>query len=97
MAVAVTAALVGMQPDLTGRLAQAYRPLTFPAGWQEVVGAVEQAGSHGRRPVVLAMPWQPLRRTVWAGESSFLDPSPRGLPATVVTQLGVARRPATEG
>ena len=85
VAVAVTAALVGMQPDLTGRLAQAYRPITYPAGWQEVVGAVEQAGSHGRRPVVLSMPWQPLRRTVWAGESSFLDPSPRGLPATVVT------------
>jgi len=71
-------------PDLPGRVRDAYRPVAFPAEWSRVVAAVQAEDGGGQTPRVLSLPWQPFRKTSWAGRQPFLDPLSRALPAEVV-------------
>ncbi|MGL5816768.1 MAG: hypothetical protein ACRCYR_04340 [Phycicoccus sp.] len=77
-------------PDLPATLAATYRSTAYPDDWDEALSAL--VGSDGG-PVVLSLPWQPLRRPGWAGATPFLDPLPRAVPGEVVssTQLRVRR------
>jgi hypothetical protein len=84
--VAVVLALVGMgllsAPDFAARLRTELHPVTFPAQWAQVVAAVDRSPADGS---VLILPWQPFRRTSWAGPQLFLDPLPRALSSDVVS------------
>jgi len=84
--VAGVMALVGMgllsAPDLAARLNRELRPVTFPGQWAQVVAAVDRSPAKGS---VLILPWQPFRRTPWAGPQPFLDPLPRALSTDVVS------------
>jgi hypothetical protein len=86
----VIALAVASVPDLPRALHTAYRPVGYPAEWDAVVGAVSSGDG---TPVVLSLPWQPLRRPAWAGNPAFLDPLPRAVPGTtlVSTALSVER------
>ena len=77
-------------PDLPRAVAAAYRPQPMPADWGEMVSAAQGAAGDGS---VLVLPWQPFRRTTWAGPTSFLDPLPRALSAPVLAahELTVVR------
>jgi hypothetical protein len=92
--VAGVVALVGIAlvtaPDLAARLRTELHPVTFPGQWAQVVAAVDGSPADGS---VLVLPWQPFRRTPWAGPHSFLDPLPRALSRDVVSarDLLVAR------
>ena len=90
MGVLVVALAVASVPDLPRVVHTAYRPVAYPAEWDAVVDAV---GAGGAPPVVLSLPWQPLRRPVWAGDPAFLDPLPRAVPGRtlVSTALSVDR------
>lgn len=81
---------VASVPDLPRALHSAYRPVTYSAEWDAVIDAVSAGGA---TPVVLSLPWQPLRRPVWAGDPAFLDPLPRAVPGRtlVSTALSVDR------
>jgi hypothetical protein len=69
-------------PELPRRLDSAYRPVSFPAEWEEAVAAARETAGESS---VLVLPWQPLRRVAWAGPHPFLDPLPRALRPTVLT------------
>lgn len=90
MGALVVALAVASVPDLPRTLHTAYRPVTYPTEWGAVVDAVSAGGG---TPTVLSLPWQPLRRPVWAGDPAFLDPLPRAVPGRtlVSTALSVDR------
>jgi hypothetical protein len=79
-AVAGVMALVGLAllsaPDLPARLRAELHPVAFPTQFAQVVKAVDGPPADGS---VLILPWQPFRRTPWAGARPFLDPLPRAL------------------
>ncbi|MGL5927864.1 MAG: hypothetical protein ACRCY8_02905 [Dermatophilaceae bacterium] len=81
---------VATVPDLPSTLAATYRSTAFPGDWDEALSALVRDAD---RPVVLSLPWQPLRRPSWAGATPFLDPLPRAVPGEVLssTQLRVRR------
>ncbi|MGL5863550.1 MAG: hypothetical protein ACRCY9_20090 [Phycicoccus sp.] len=81
---------VATAPDLPSTLAATYRSTAYPDDWDDTVSAVVRSDG---RPVVLSLPWQPLRRPSWAGATPFLDPLPRAVPGVVLssTQLRVRR------
>ncbi|MBR7742183.1 hypothetical protein KC207_02605 [Phycicoccus sp. BSK3Z-2] len=81
VAALVLALAVAAVPDLPRSVGAAYRPVTYPAGWEAVVSAVDRVPG---RPVVASFPWQPLRRPGWGGPAPFLDPLPRALSAEVL-------------
>jgi hypothetical protein len=85
MSIAVLAA-----PDLPRAVAAAYQPVAMSADWEPAVRAASVAGRGG---TVLSIPWQPFRRTPWAGGAPFLDPLSRAvdLPVLASHQLTVAR------
>jgi len=76
LALAVTSVV-----DLPKDVQAGYRPAVYPAGWGQVVGALDATGVP---PTVLSLPWQPLRRTDWATPQAFLDPTPRAVSGTVL-------------
>jgi hypothetical protein len=84
--VASVVALVGIgmlsAPDFAARLHTELAPVPFPRQWAQVVAAVDGSPVDGS---VLVLPWQPLRRTPWAGPQPFLDPLPRALSIDVVS------------
>jgi len=84
--VAGVVALVGIgllsAPDLAARLRTELHPVAFPGQWTQVVAAVDGSPADGS---VLVLPWQPFRRTPWAGPQPFLDPLPRALSRDVVS------------
>ncbi len=77
-------------PDLPSEVGRSYRPVAYPASWEQVVGAVDHLPGDG---AVLVLPWQPLRNPAWAGGEAFLDPLPRALDREVRSSfdLTVAR------
>lgn len=90
----ITSLVVASVPDQARSLAAIYRPVTFPSSWGQVVQAVEEEQAAMNAPaVVLSLPWQPLRRPTWGSRTPFLDPTPRGVPAVVLTssELNVRR------
>jgi hypothetical protein len=86
----VVALAVASVPDLPGTVGSGYRPVSYPAEWDAVTRAVDGGGT---RPVVLSLPWQPLRLPAWAGDPAFLDPLPRAVEGEVLvsTALTVQR------
>ncbi|WP_409484228.1 hypothetical protein [Arsenicicoccus dermatophilus] len=72
-------------PDAPARLHRAYRPVVWPAGWDQAVAAL------GDR-TTLVLPWQPLRRQDWAGPEPFLDPLPLALPGRVLSSRDLTVR-----
>lgn len=75
--IACSLAVLGA-PEAPARTRAAYRPVTFPAGWQQAVDAL------GDR-TTLVLPWQPFRRQGWAGPQPFLDPLPLALHGRAIT------------
>lgn len=89
IAATIGALVVTASPDLASRLARDYRPVVFPEEWAQVLGPVAADPD----AVVLSLPWQPLRRTPWAGPTSFLDPTTRAVRGRVLvsSELRVPR------
>ena len=82
--VACSLAVLGA-PEAPARTRAVYRPVVFPAGWQEAVDAV------GDR-TTLVLPWQPFRRESWVGPQPFLDPLPLALPGRTLTATALTVR-----
>lgn len=81
-------------PDLAGRLHRDLRPVAFPGEWTKLVDTINAGSSDDS---VLVLPWQPFRRTAWAGDQPFLDPLPRALrPAVLSAHDLVVRRGGRE-
>ncbi|MCH8614027.1 hypothetical protein [Arsenicicoccus dermatophilus] len=72
-------------PDAPARLHRVYRPVAWPAGWDQAVAAI------GDR-TTLVLPWQPLRRQGWVGPEPFLDPLPLALPGRALSSRDLAVR-----
>lgn len=72
-------------PEAPARTRAVYRPVVFPAAWQEAVDTV------GDR-TTLVLPWQPFRRESWAGTQPFLDPLPLALPGRTLTATALTVR-----
>ena len=87
--VVVIALAVASVPDLRGLIRTAYRPVTYPAEWNAMVDSISGSGGP---PTALSLPWQPLRRPVWAGDPAFLDPLPRAVHGTVLTSTTLSVR-----
>ncbi|WP_299445424.1 hypothetical protein [uncultured Phycicoccus sp.] len=77
-------------PDLPRLVRAGYHPVAYPGEWGDVVASVRTAD--GSPPIVLSLPWQPLRSATWAGPAPFLDPLPRALPDEVLTSSSLTVR-----
>ncbi|MGN9813226.1 hypothetical protein ACTMSW_28205 [Micromonospora sp. BQ11] len=71
---------VAVMPDLAFGGAGRLRPVTYPADWRSVAGRV--AGEPGE---ILALPLSAYRAYPWNPGRVVLDPAPRYLPGTVLT------------
>jgi hypothetical protein len=79
--VAIALPLVTM-PDLAWAGLGRLRAVDYPDDWAAVRGALESSAEPGD---VLALPMSAFRRFAWNGNRTQLDPAPRYLPRTTVT------------
>ncbi|MCU0301975.1 MAG: DUF3367 domain-containing protein [Candidatus Nanopelagicales bacterium] len=81
---AILAALVPivLLPDLALGLAGRLTPVRYPDEWSQVREELEASSAPGD---VVSLPWSAFRAYAWNDRRTVLDPAPRYLPRTVVT------------
>ena len=71
-------------PDLALGALGRLTPARYPAGWEASRAVLAQAPDDD---LVVALPWSTFRRYTWNDDRTVLDPAPRYLPRTVVTDM----------
>lgn len=69
-------------PDLAWGVSGRLEPVRYPAGWQQTRDALTSSSFPGD---VLVLPWSTYRRFPWNADRTVLDPAPRALGRTTVS------------
>jgi hypothetical protein len=84
LAAGVLLALPSLATGLGGRL----EPVAYPADYAATAAALERRS--GADDLAVVLPWQPYRAYSWVDGRTVLDPLPRWLPTTTVTDDDLA-------